>query len=135
MVLSSFFSRPNVTDNELEEYAPTEDTSTLLLKNHPIISGIDIIHNYGERMPLSNLIASLPIHPSKTHFIYRLMRIKIQSAFFSQQNDTGNELKVKYALTDASILLLKSHVMSVTPFLHVMLDPILMHPWNHFSAG
>lgn len=94
----------------------------------------DIIHNYGQPMPLSNLIASLPIHPSKTHFIHRLMQIMIHSGFFSQHiDDTENELEVKYSLTDASILLLKNHEMSVTPFLLAMLDPILTHPWNHFS--
>ncbi|RDX95416.1 putative O-methyltransferase 3, partial [Mucuna pruriens] len=93
----------------------------------------DIIHNYGQPMPLSNLIASLPIHPSKTHFIHRLMRIMIHSGFFSQQNETENELQVKYALTDASLLLLKNHPMSVTPFLQANLDPIMTKPWYQFS--
>ncbi|RDX68754.1 putative O-methyltransferase 3, partial [Mucuna pruriens] len=36
----------------------------------------DVIHKYGQPMPLSQLIASLPIHPSKTHNIHRLMRCK-----------------------------------------------------------
>ncbi|RZB69914.1 probable O-methyltransferase 3 [Glycine soja] len=95
----------------------------------------DIIHNYGQPMPLSNLIASLPIHPSKTCFVHRLMRIMIHSGFFSQQNhDMENQLDAKYVLTDASVLLLKNHPMSVTPFLHAMLDPILTNPWNQFST-
>ncbi|RDX96758.1 putative O-methyltransferase 3, partial [Mucuna pruriens] len=93
----------------------------------------DMIHNYGQPMPLSNLIASLSIHPSKTQFIHRLMRIMIHSGFFSQQNETENELQVKYALTDASLLLLKNHPTSLTPFLHGMLDPILTNPWNQLS--
>ncbi|KAK7385602.1 hypothetical protein VNO78_31328 [Psophocarpus tetragonolobus] len=90
----------------------------------------DIIHNYGQPMPLSNLIASLPIHPSKTHFIHRLMRIMIHSGFFS---NTESELEPKYTLTDASLLLLNNHPMSVTPFMHAMLDPILTNPWHQFS--
>ncbi|XP_027330578.1 probable O-methyltransferase 3 [Abrus precatorius] len=94
----------------------------------------DIIHNYGQPMSLSNLIASLPIHPSKTQSIYRLMRILIHSGFFSQKNVTENELEVEYVLTDASMLLLKNHPMSVTPMLHAMLDPILTKPWNQFST-
>ncbi|KAG2391464.1 O-methyltransferase 3 [Vigna angularis] len=93
----------------------------------------DIIHNHGQPISLSNLIASLPIHSSKTHFIPRLMRILVHSGFFSQLNHTDNELEVKYALTDASLLLLKSHEMSVAPFLLAMLDPVLTNPWNHFS--
>ncbi|KAJ1412244.1 Winged helix-like DNA-binding domain superfamily [Sesbania bispinosa] len=94
----------------------------------------DVIHNYGQRMPLSQLIASLSIPPSKTHFIYRLMRIMIHSGFLSQQNVTENELEVEFILTDASILLLKNHPFSVTPFLHAMLNPILTNPWHQFST-
>ncbi|KAK7321405.1 hypothetical protein VNO77_32024 [Canavalia gladiata] len=93
----------------------------------------DVIHNYGQPMPLSDLISSLPIHPSKRHCIYRLMRILINSGFFSQHNLTENELEVEYVLTDASILLLKNNPFSATPFLHAMLDPILTNPWNEFS--
>jgi hypothetical protein len=37
----------------------------------------DIIQNYGKLIPLSQLIAKLPIHPSKTGDIYRLMRVLI----------------------------------------------------------
>ncbi|CAL0306218.1 unnamed protein product [Lupinus luteus] len=94
----------------------------------------DVIHNYGQPMPLSKLIASLPIHPSKTCFIYRLMRILIHFGFFSEQNFTEqNELEVEYALTDASMLLLKDNPFSMTPFLHVVLDPMLTKTWYHLS--
>ena len=59
----------------------------------------------------------------------------IHSGFFSQQNhDLENELEAKYVLTDASVLLLKNHPLSVTPFLHAMLDPVLTNPWNQFST-
>ncbi|WVY91367.1 hypothetical protein V8G54_036881 [Vigna mungo] len=94
----------------------------------------DIIHNHGQPISLSNLIASLPIHSSKTHFIPRLMRIMVHSGFFSQLNHNDNELQVKYALTDASSLLLKSHEMSMAPFLLAQLDPVLTNPWNQFSS-
>ncbi|OIW16088.1 hypothetical protein TanjilG_18803 [Lupinus angustifolius] len=95
----------------------------------------DVIHNYGKPMPLSKLITSLSIHPSKTSFIYRLMRILIHSGFFSEQNITKqNELEVEYVLSDASILLLKDNPFSVTPFLQVILDPILTKPWYHLST-
>ena len=89
----------------------------------------DVIHNYGQPMPLSQLIASLPIHPTKTAFIHRLMRILTRSGFFSQQNVSDNELEVRYVLTDASRLLLKDHPFCMTPFLHVILDPNLVKPW------
>lgn len=94
----------------------------------------DIIYNYGQPMPLSKLIVSLPIHPSKTCCIHRLMRIMIHSGFFSQQNVTENELEVEYMLTDTSILLLKNHPFNATPFLRAVLDPVLLNPWHHLST-
>ncbi|KAK7385601.1 hypothetical protein VNO78_31327 [Psophocarpus tetragonolobus] len=94
----------------------------------------DHIHNYGKPMPLSNLIASLQIHPSKTQCIPRLMRIMTHSGFFSQHNVTENELDVEYALTDASKLLLKNHPMSLAPLLHFNLDPIMTKPWHELST-
>ncbi|CAJ1970736.1 unnamed protein product [Sphenostylis stenocarpa] len=94
----------------------------------------DVIHNYGQPMPLSNLIASLPIHPSKTPFIHRLMRIMTHSGFFSQHNVTENELEVEYVLTDACKLLVKNHPLCLTPFLHANLHPIMTKPWHQFSS-
>ncbi|KAK7300837.1 hypothetical protein RJT34_11688 [Clitoria ternatea] len=62
--------------NDLEECSPTYPLSADGWEEVEL--GIpDIIHNYGQPMPLSDLIASLPIHPSKTHCIFRLMRILI----------------------------------------------------------
>ncbi|XP_004490687.1 probable O-methyltransferase 3 [Cicer arietinum] len=94
----------------------------------------DIIHNYEKPMPLSVLISSLPIHPSKIPCIYRLMRIMTHLGFFSKDNVTENELEIEYMLTDESILLLKDHPMSVTPFLQVVLDPIVANPWHNLST-
>ena len=42
----------------------------------------DIIHNYGQPMPLSNLIASLPIHPSKTCQLLPIYNNKFIYVFF-----------------------------------------------------
>ncbi|KAI5434988.1 putative O-methyltransferase 3 [Lathyrus oleraceus] len=85
-------------------------------------------------MSLSKLISSLPIHPSKSPYIYRLMRIMTHSGFFSQQSVTDNELEIEYMLTDASRLLLKGNPMSVTPFVQAMLDPVLTNPWHQMST-
>ncbi|KAL2328155.1 hypothetical protein Fmac_021582 [Flemingia macrophylla] len=94
----------------------------------------DIIHNYGQPMPLSQLITSLPIHPSKTSFVYRLMRMLTHSGFFSQQKLNENELEVGYVLTDASILLLKDNPLSMAPFMHAILDPALTNPWHQLPT-
>ncbi|QHN92120.1 hypothetical protein HN51_050385 [Arachis hypogaea] len=94
----------------------------------------ETIHNYGQPMPLSKLIASLQIHPSKSSFIHRLMRILIQSGFFATENMANNELEIGYVLTDSSMLLLKDNPLSVTPFLLAMLDPIFTKPWHQLST-
>ncbi|XP_061338838.1 probable O-methyltransferase 3 [Gastrolobium bilobum] len=94
----------------------------------------DVIHKYGQPMPLSQLIASLPIHPSKTGSMHRLMRILTHSGFFFQHNVTENELEVRYGLTDASRLLLNDQPLSMTSFLHFILDPTLVKPWYQFST-
>ncbi|XP_050907614.1 probable O-methyltransferase 3 [Lathyrus oleraceus] len=52
------------------------------------------------------------------------------SGFFSQQNVSENELEIEYMLTNAFRLLLKENPMSVTPFVHVMLSPIMTNPWH-----
>ncbi|XP_061372537.1 probable O-methyltransferase 3 [Gastrolobium bilobum] len=94
----------------------------------------EVIHNYGKPMPLSQLIASLSTHPSKTSFIYRLMRMLTHSGFFTQQNTIENELEMGYVLTDASSLLLKDNPLSQRPLLLAMLDPILTMPWQQFPT-
>uniref|UniRef100_I1LS89 isoflavone 7-O-methyltransferase n=1 Tax=Glycine max TaxID=3847 RepID=I1LS89_SOYBN len=88
----------------------------------------DAIHKYGQPMSLSQLIASLSIHPSKTCFISRLMQILTHSGFFSQHNATENEQEVSYVLTDESKVLLKDHPFSMISLPQVILDPILTLP-------
>ncbi|KAJ6693539.1 hypothetical protein OIU85_004322 [Salix viminalis] len=39
----------------------------------------DVIHKHGKPMTLSELVSSLPIHPSKTQYVHRLMRILVHS--------------------------------------------------------
>ncbi|XP_047179337.1 probable O-methyltransferase 3 [Vigna umbellata] len=94
----------------------------------------DIIHKHGEPMPLSKLTASVSLHPSKANCIYRLMRILTHSGFFSEVKVNENELEVGYVLTDACTLLLKDNPLSMTPFLHAMLDPILTKPWHELAT-
>ncbi|KAL3509275.1 hypothetical protein ACH5RR_028676 [Cinchona calisaya] len=90
----------------------------------------DIIHKHGQPMTLAKLIDSLPINRVKTHFIYRLMRILIQSGFFKISE---NHEEKGYILTPASKLLLSDNPLNVSPFLLAMLDPILTDPWHLLS--
>ncbi|KAK7312841.1 hypothetical protein VNO77_37021 [Canavalia gladiata] len=90
---------------------------------------LETIHKHGQPIPLSLLIVSLSIHPSKTNCIHRLMRILIHSGFVSQQNIKENESEVGYVITDASTLLLKDNPFSMIPLVLSILDPILTTPW------
>ncbi|MED6128782.1 putative O-methyltransferase 3 [Stylosanthes scabra] len=97
----------------------------------------EAIYKYGQPMPLSKLIISLQIHPSKSSFVQRLMKILIHSGFFTTKNVANNnddELEeAGYVLTDSSMLLLKDNPLSVTPFLLAMLDPVFTKPWHQMS--
>ncbi|GMN39005.1 hypothetical protein TIFTF001_008227 [Ficus carica] len=101
----------------------------------------DIIHSHGKPMTLSQLIASLPIHQSKTtpnSQVYRLMRILVNSGFFALQEvvvDCETDLLEEgYVLTNSSKLLLRDNPLSVTPFFLAMLDPIMTKPWHSIST-
>ncbi|KAJ4729723.1 O-methyltransferase [Melia azedarach] len=94
----------------------------------------DIIKKHGKSMTLDELVTALPIHPTKTQCVYRLMRILTHSDFFALQNHSQNDREEGYIPTNASQLLLKDNSLSVTPFLLVMLDPILTTPWYYMST-
>ncbi|KAL2328163.1 hypothetical protein Fmac_021590 [Flemingia macrophylla] len=94
----------------------------------------DIIHKYGQPMPLSQLTASLPIHPSKTNFIYRLMRILTHNGFFTQHSVMENEQEVKYELTYSCRLLLKDHPMSSRTLLQFLFAPRPFSSWWELST-
>ncbi|PRQ49990.1 putative catechol O-methyltransferase [Rosa chinensis] len=93
----------------------------------------DIINKHGYPMTLSELTSALPIHPTKSHSVYRLMRILVHSGFFAKKKLSKTD-EEGYTLTDASQLLLKDHPLSLTPFLTAMLDPVLTKPWNYLST-
>ncbi|XP_065874846.1 probable O-methyltransferase 3 [Euphorbia lathyris] len=87
----------------------------------------DIIHNHAKPMTLSELQAALP---SKPQHLHRLMRILVDSGFFSLSKTGEN----RYILTPESLLLLKDHPLSARPYILAVLDPILTEPWQFLSA-
>ncbi|KAK9285579.1 hypothetical protein L1049_024774 [Liquidambar formosana] len=93
----------------------------------------DIIHNHGQPMTLSNLVAALPVHPTKTHYIYRLMRMLVHTGFFAHKN-SHNRDQEEYSLTLASRLLLKDEPLRASPLSLIVLDPILTTPWHFLST-
>ncbi|KAF2283272.1 hypothetical protein GH714_043624 [Hevea brasiliensis] len=73
--------------------------------SHEVELGIpDIIHSHGQPMTLSELISALQIHPSKSHHVYRLMRILVHSGFFSLQKLDDNRQSPRRRLLAYPIL-------------------------------
>ncbi|XP_011077108.1 chavicol O-methyltransferase-like [Sesamum indicum] len=93
----------------------------------------DIIHNHAKPITLSELVHALPIPAGKSHFVYRLMRILIHSEFFVRVADGDDDGEEHYWLTPASLLLLRNSPLSMTPFFQLMLDPVMMKPFDHIS--
>ncbi|KAJ6763954.1 O-METHYLTRANSFERASE [Salix purpurea] len=90
----------------------------------------DVIHKHGKPMTLSDLVSSLPIHPSKTQYVHRIMRILVHSGFFSQQN---NDQEI-YSLSQSSRLLLEDNPLSIRSLVLMLLDPVLTKPWDCLST-
>lgn len=93
----------------------------------------DIINKHGHPITLSELASALPIHPTKSHSLYRLMRILVHSGFFAKKKLSGTD-EEGYTLTSASQLLLKDHPLSLKPFLTAMLNPVITKPWHYLST-
>ncbi|WCJ25275.1 O-methyltransferase family protein [Euphorbia peplus] len=96
----------------------------------------EIIHGHGKPVTISELNASLSIHPTKAQCLPRLMRVLIHSGFFAlaKTNNQNDEEEEGYVLTNSSQLLLKDNPCSVRPFLLAMLDPVLTKSWNFAST-
>ncbi|RDX70079.1 Trans-resveratrol di-O-methyltransferase, partial [Mucuna pruriens] len=121
----------------LPAYTHVDDHSLRFINSMTLKCAIDlsipdVVHKYGQPMPLSQLIASLPIHPSKACFIHRLMRILTHSA--QSYGRIEEEQEVRYVLTDASKLLLKDHPLSMSPLMQVTLDSSVIKSCCQFST-
>ncbi|XP_058100628.1 trans-resveratrol di-O-methyltransferase-like [Magnolia sinica] len=96
----------------------------------------DIVHSHGCPMTLPQLVAALSIAPSRAAHVGRLMRLLVHSGFFAVQeiNDDQGGDKEGYVLTPSSRLLLKDTATCISPFLMMMLDPVLVKPWHFLNT-
>uniref|UniRef100_A0A9I9DIS7 Trans-resveratrol di-O-methyltransferase-like n=1 Tax=Cucumis melo TaxID=3656 RepID=A0A9I9DIS7_CUCME len=94
----------------------------------------DIIHNHGQPMSLSSLVAALHIEPTKAECLSRLMNLLVHSGFFAtaQEQDHDKAEDVKYSLTPSYKLLL--HHSQATPFLFVSLDKAIIASFQSLSS-
>ncbi|XP_065876565.1 probable O-methyltransferase 3 [Euphorbia lathyris] len=94
----------------------------------------DIINSHGQPISLSDLVASLPIQSTKTDHVFRLMRILVHSGFFSIETSAEKNNQEQYRLTPASRLLLESTSLGYGEFVSLVLDPVIMQPFEHMST-
>ncbi|RDX86480.1 Trans-resveratrol di-O-methyltransferase, partial [Mucuna pruriens] len=88
----------------------------------------DIIFNNGQPITIPELVLALEIHPTKTGYVYRLMRLLVHAGFFATTKVIKDEKEeVGYDLTPSSRLLLKDNVPTLSPFVRAMFHPALVH--------
>ena len=90
----------------------------------------DIIHNHGQPITLPELVSKLHIHPQKSSYVHRLMRLLVHSGFFAKTEVLENKVEEAYALTPSSRLILKDNVTSHSTLVLAVLDPVLVSPWH-----
>ncbi|GMN53901.1 hypothetical protein TIFTF001_023022 [Ficus carica] len=100
----------------------------------------DIIHSHGQSITFSKLIASLPVHPSKTRCVFSLMRILVHSGFFESrkvdkidQKDDDEE-EEEYSLTLTSRLLLNDAPLRMKEFFLSSVLPQTMSQMHSLSS-
>ncbi|KAK6134749.1 hypothetical protein DH2020_031508 [Rehmannia glutinosa] len=91
----------------------------------------DIIHKHQKPMTLSELTDALPINKSKSDCVERVMRVLINSRFFTKIKIS--EDKEGYWLTPSSHLLLTDKPFSMTSLVIAYGDPIFTDPFHHIS--
>ena len=102
----------------------------------------DIIHTQdGHSITLSKLIASLPVHPSKSRCVFSLMRILVHSGFFESRkvdklDQEEEEEEEEYSLTLTSRLLLNNDAapLRMKEFFLCLAHPETMNPMHHLSS-
>ncbi|PON57120.1 O-methyltransferase COMT-type [Trema orientale] len=91
----------------------------------------DTINNHGQPITLPELVSALQIHPTKTGFVHRLMRLLVHSGFFTTTKvSQKQEEEEAYELTPCSRLLLKDKVPCLSPVVRLVLDPAIVAPWH-----
>lgn len=88
----------------------------------------DIIFKHGQPITIPELVLALEIHPTKSGYIYRLMRLLVHAGFFATAKVIKDDKEeVGYDLTPSSRLLLKDSVPTLSPFVRAMFHPALVH--------
>lgn len=91
-------------------------------------------HGAGKPLPLSRLVSSLPIPPSKAPSVRRLLRLLTHKGFFTVHPDLDGSGEDAYSLTPSSQLLLRSSPTSLASFVVGILDSSILSSFQLLSA-
>lgn len=96
----------------------------------------DVIHSNGNAITLSELSTALSIPPSRASGLRRLMRLLVDSGFFTAQSSRhhGKPEEDTFSLTTLSSILVKEKSECLSPFLVLMLDQTFLKPWHSLGA-
>ncbi|CAL5058634.1 unnamed protein product [Urochloa decumbens] len=135
MVLPQQKSSKALLDAQLELWHHTFGfVKSMALKSALDLRIPDAINDHGCAATLSEIVTKVKLHPSKSHCLRRLMRVLTATGIFSAHycsEDTGEEV---YGLTPVSHLLVgNDNLNSITPFLSLMLDSVMVSPFHDLS--
>lgn len=94
----------------------------------------DIINEHGGAISLSDLAAAIKAPPSKAYAVARLMRLLVLNGIFDTKSSTSTSGagEAIYTMTPSARLLTKDHPMSMSPFVLMQGEPLLMSPQRLF---
>ncbi|CAN6346189.1 unnamed protein product [Urochloa humidicola] len=94
----------------------------------------DAIHNHGGSATLTQIVATVKVHPSKISFLRRIMRVLTSAGVLSAQSPSsyGGGGELVYALTPQSHLLVGSQ--NLVPITAMILDPAFVSPFLQLSS-
>nr|GMC64143.1 trans-resveratrol di-O-methyltransferase-like [Ipomoea batatas] len=92
----------------------------------------DIIHRHGKPITIPELVSALKLPPQRSNAVYRIMRLLTHNGFFDSTK--LNQEEDGYVLTASSKLLLKTQIPNLSPFVRLMVDPVMVGPWQAMAS-
>ncbi|XP_028787627.1 isoflavone-7-O-methyltransferase 6-like [Neltuma alba] len=95
-----------------------------------------IIYKHGQPIPLSQLVSTLKLPPSKATFVKGLMQLLAHNGLFTiikRNNNEEEESEVAYDLTSALKLLVSGTDHCLSPMVQLVVNPTMIYLYNHLG--
>ncbi|XP_028806076.1 isoflavone-7-O-methyltransferase 6-like [Neltuma alba] len=97
----------------------------------------NIIYKHGQPIPLSQLVSTLKLPPSKATFVKGLMQLLAHNGLFTiikrTNNEEEEESEVAYDLTSALKLLVSGTDHCLSPMVQLVVNPTMIYLHNHLG--